>query len=49
MAENMENNELRILCDEIITEYCFDPDIPVWENSKLKIWLETECLKLINA
>lgn len=40
-------NELVALCDEIIAVRKFDSKNGNWETSELKVWLETEGLKLI--
>ena len=37
---NVECDALYILCDSIIAEHYFDPEVNIWEESKLKQWLE---------
>ena len=46
---NTENGELHALCDEFIAYSCFDKNTNIWEESELKVWLETEGLKLITV
>jgi hypothetical protein len=46
---DVKDNELYILCDEVITGRCFDHDTNVWEHSELRQWLETEGLKIVTA
>ena len=46
---NAENGELHALCDGIIAKHRFDEETNIWQDSELKVWLETEGLKLITA
>ena len=46
---SVDSGELHALCDEIIAEHRFDGETNKWEDSEIKMWLETEGIRLITA
>ena len=44
---NSEYGEIYALCDEVVVKHRFDKDTNIWDNSELKILLETAVLEMI--